>query len=128
VFGEHGDLHPAGDDPHARRAFTIRRGYDKLVDGRNVLVVDDVINTGFSIRGIIDAARGDGGTVDVAASVCNRGELTPAQVHVEKLVNLTDITLDSWPREDCPLCRDGVPINTRYAHGADFVAAGGEWP
>jgi orotate phosphoribosyltransferase len=128
VFGEHGDLHPAGDDPHARRSFTIKRGYDRLVRDRNVLVVDDVINTGFSIRGIIDSVREDGGTVTVAASVCNRGELTPQQVTVEKLVNLTDITLDSWPRADCPLCREGVPINTQYAHGADYLAAGGDWP
>jgi orotate phosphoribosyltransferase len=102
VFGEHGDLHPAGEDPHAQRSFAIKRGYDELVRGRNVLVVDDVINTGFSIRGVISAVRGNGGTVRVAASVCNRGELTPEQVKVEKLVNLTDITLESWPRGDWP--------------------------
>jgi hypothetical protein len=24
---------------------------------------------------------------------------------------------------DCDLCRRGVPINTRFAHGADFLAA-----
>ncbi|HEY2770171.1 MAG TPA: phosphoribosyltransferase family protein [Solirubrobacteraceae bacterium] len=128
VFGEHGDLHPAGEDPHAQRSFAIKRGYDKLVKGRNVLVVDDVINTGFSIRGIVSAVRGNGGTVSVAASVCNRGELTPEQVSVQKLVNLTDITLASWPREECPLCRDGVPVNTQYAHGADYVEASGDWP
>jgi orotate phosphoribosyltransferase len=66
--------------------------------------------------------------VSVAASVCNRGELTPQQVSVQKLVNLADITLASWPRDECPLCREGVPINTHYAHGADFVTAGGDWP
>ena len=36
--------------------------------------------------------------------------------------------LDSWPREQCPLCREGKPVNTAYAHGSDFVAAGGNWP
>ena len=106
----------------------LKRGYDRLVAGRQVLVVDDVINTGFSIRGIIDAVRASDGTVETAGSVCNRGALTPAQVGVEELITLTEITLDSWPRDHCRLCAQGVPVNTAYAHGADYVDAGGDWP
>jgi orotate phosphoribosyltransferase len=127
VFGEHGAASDDGDLPD-RRPFTLKRGYDRLVADRNVLVVDDVINTGFSIRGTIETVRAHGGTVTVAASVCNRGGLTPAQVGVDELVDLTDIRLDSWPAEECPLCRDGIPINPAYAHGADYLAAGGHWP
>jgi hypothetical protein len=41
---------------------------------------------------------------------------------------LTEITLGSWPREDCALCAQGVPVNTADAHGADYVGAGGDWP
>jgi orotate phosphoribosyltransferase len=128
VLGEHGDPTAAEAGAQQARAFVLRRGYDRLVGRRNVLVVDDVINTGFSIRGVIESVRANGGNVAVAASVCNRGELTAKQLRVEQLVNLADIRLDSWPREQCPLCRRGVPINTAYAHGADFVNAGGNWP
>jgi orotate phosphoribosyltransferase len=128
VFGEHGEI--PQDEHHAegKRPFVIRRGYDRLVAERRVLVVDDVVNTGFSIRGTIDAVRSHGGVVEVAASVCNRGALAPERIGVERLVDLTDIELDSWPREQCPLCREGVPVNTAYAHGGDYVAAGGNWP
>ena len=38
---------------------------------------------------------------------------------------LTEVLVPSWPAADCPLCRDGVPVNTQYAHGADFLAQQG---
>jgi orotate phosphoribosyltransferase len=128
TFGEHADAANPGNEANARRPFVLRRGYDRLVEGKNVLVVDDVINTGFSISGIIDAVRSCGATVNVAASVCNRGAMTAELLGVGELVNLADIRLDSWPPAECPLCRRGVPVNTAYAHGADYVAAGGSWP
>jgi hypothetical protein len=54
----------------------------------------------------------------------------PAAVRagVDQLVDLTDIRLDSWPADECPLCRDGIPINVAFARGADYLAAGGHWP
>jgi orotate phosphoribosyltransferase len=128
VFGEHGEIPEQEHHAGGKRPFVIKRGYDRLVSRRRVLVVDDVVNTGFSIRGTIEAVRAHDGVVEIAASVCNRGALAPERVGVERLLDLTDIKLDSWPREQCPLCREGVPINTAYAHGADFVAAGGNWP
>ncbi|HUA73195.1 MAG TPA: phosphoribosyltransferase family protein [Solirubrobacteraceae bacterium] len=128
VFGEHGEPPPEEHHAGGKRPFVIKRGYDRLVAGRNVLVVDDVVNTGFSIRGTIEAVRACGGEVRVAATVCNRNALAPEQIGVQRLIGLADIKLDSWPREQCPLCRDGVPVNTAYAHGADFLAAGGDWP
>jgi orotate phosphoribosyltransferase len=128
VFGEHADPVEQERDPDARRGFALRRGYDRLVRGRTVLVVDDVINTGFSIRGIIDAVRACGASVSVAATVCNRGQLTAEQLGVDELISLAEITLESWPADECPLCRRGIAVNTAYAHGADYVAAGGNWP
>jgi orotate phosphoribosyltransferase len=128
VFGEHSEAAPPADDGDTRRPFILKRGYDELVRERNVLVVDDVINTGFSIRGVVDAVRANGGTVAVAATVCNRGSLTAEQLGVEELVSLAEIRLQSWPAQVCPLCRRGVPVNTKYAHGSDYAAAGGRWP
>ncbi|HEY2637678.1 MAG TPA: phosphoribosyltransferase family protein, partial [Solirubrobacteraceae bacterium] len=99
VFGEHGE--PASHEHHAdgTRPFVLKRGYDRLVAGRTVLVVDDVVNTGFSIRGTIEAVREHGGIVRTAAAVANRGALRPEANVVERLVCLADIRLDSWPRE-----------------------------
>jgi orotate phosphoribosyltransferase len=128
VFGEHGEIPEDQHHAKGKRPFVIKRGYDRLVSERRVLVVDDVVNTGFSIRGTIEAVRSHAGIVETAASVCNRGALAPERIDVERLIDLTDIELDSWPRDQCPLCRDGIPVNTAYAHGADFIAAGGNWP
>jgi orotate phosphoribosyltransferase len=127
-FGEHAGSPLAEAAPDGRRPFVLRRGYDRLVAGRNVLDVDDVVNTGFSIGGVIAAVRASGGAVDAAACVCNRGALTAEDLGVKRLIALADIRLESWPREECPLCRDGIPVNAAYAHGAEYLGAGGNWP
>jgi orotate phosphoribosyltransferase len=126
VFAEHAKEEgytpeTAGAGP-LRAPFVLRRGYDEAVRGRRVLVVDDVINTGLSVRETADAVRGAGGEVAAVGALCTRGNAGPADVGCERFVYLTEIAIPSWPGEDCELCRDGVPVNTRYAHGADFLA------
>ena len=100
----------------------LRRGYDRLVAGRRVLVVEDVLNTGGSIRDAIAAVRAAGGEVVVAAALVNRGAVTAADVGVPVLVALLDVALDAWDAEACPLCRDGVPVNTDVGKGREFLA------
>ena len=63
----------------------IGRGYDRLVAGRRVLVIDDVVNAGFSIRGTIEAVRACSGEVDTVAAVCNRGALAAEKIGVDRL-------------------------------------------
>jgi orotate phosphoribosyltransferase len=129
VFAEHGK--DQGYDPAAalaadgplRPPFVLRRGYDLAVAGKRVVVVDDVINTGESIRETVDAVRGAGGDVVAVGALCTRGNAKPADLGCESLVCLCEISIPSWPAADCRLCREGVAVNTRYAHGADFVAA-----
>jgi orotate phosphoribosyltransferase len=125
VFCDHGKeegYHPATAAPGPLRPpFVLRRGYDRLVNGRRVLVVDDVVNTGESITEAADAVRGAGGEVVAVAALCTRGNA--ADVGCEDFVYLTEVEIPSWPASECRLCREGVPVNTQYAHGADFVAA-----
>ena len=35
---------------------------------------------------------------------------------------LVDVKLDSWAEEECPLCAEGVPINTEVGKGREFLA------
>ena len=104
-------------------SFELRRGFETFVEGREVLVVDDIVNTGFSIGRVIEAVRAAGGTVSAAAAWFNRGNVDAPDLGVETFVFLDEVTLPSWPAETCPLCARDVPVNTRYAHGAEFVAA-----
>jgi orotate phosphoribosyltransferase len=118
VFGEH----PKGFHEGDARPFALQRHYERVVPRRRVLVVDDVVNTGYSLRGTAAAVRDAGGEVVGAGAVVNRGGATAAALGVPELRYLLDHPLDSWPADECPLCRDGAPVNTEYAHGRDFVA------
>jgi orotate phosphoribosyltransferase len=100
----------------------LKRGYDKLVAGKRVVVVEDVLNTGGSLRETIAAVREAGGDVVAAAALVNRGAVTAAQVGAPVLVALLDVILDAWDADACPLCRDGIPINTDVGKGREFLA------
>ena len=129
VFAEHAKEEGyvpehAGEGP-LRAPFVLRRGYDDAVRGKRVLVVDDVVNTGLSVRETADAVRGAGGEVVTVACLCTRGNAQAGDVGSPDFVWLTEVLVPSWPAEYCPRCRDGVPVNNQYAHGADFRAQQG---
>ena len=100
----------------------LRRGYDALVRGRRVLVVEDVVNTGGSLADAIRAVRSAGGVVVGATALCNRGGVTAADLDVPVLHALLELSLESWTAEECPLCRRGVPVDTQVGKGREFLA------
>jgi orotate phosphoribosyltransferase len=109
-----------GAEEERRRVF--RRGYDELIAGKRVLIVEDVLTTGGSARQVVDAVRDAGGQVVGLGALCNRGGLTAAALDVPAFVALVAVPLESWDAVECPLCRAGVPINTRVGKGAAFLA------
>jgi orotate phosphoribosyltransferase len=123
VFAEHAP--GAGGQPGQplRGRFELRRGYDRLVAGQRVVVIDDIVNTGHSTRQTAAAVEAAGGQVVGAGALVTRGNAAPAALGVERFVYLLECDIPSWPAAECELCRQGVPVNTRYAHGADFLAA-----
>lgn len=104
-------------------AFVVRRGYDKMVPGRRVLLVEDVLTTGGSVRRVGDAVRALEGDIIGVAAICNRGNVAVEDLGgVPKLSALMNVTLDSWPEEECPLCAKNIPINTEVGKGREFLA------
>jgi len=101
----------------------LRRGYDALVAGRRVLVVEDVLNTGGSVGDAVRAVRAAGGEVVAVSALCNRGGVTAADLDVPALLSLVELALDSWEAAACPLCRDAVPVNTDIGKGREFLAS-----
>lgn len=117
VLGVYAEKSEDGD------AFIIKRGYNKLVAGKNVLVVEDVLTTGGSVLKVIEAVLALGGNVVGLGVLCNRGGITPHDVgNVPRLVSLVDVKLDAWDEADCPLCAQNVPINTDVGKGREFLA------
>ena len=123
VFADHSEQQPTAPGGPLRGPFILRRGYDKVVDGKRVVVVDDVINTGLALRQTVQAVQQNGGKVMAAAAIITRGNATPADCGVTDLRYLLECEIPSWPAAGCPLCKAGVPVNTHYAHGAEFVAS-----
>jgi orotate phosphoribosyltransferase len=120
VFAEHDPTHK---DSEIRGRFGLHRGYDERVRGKRVLVVDDVVNTGLSARQTADAVRADGGNVVGVACLVHRGNVDAAGIGVPEYVYLLEYDIPNWPAAECPLCKQGVPINVEYAHGRDFLDA-----
>ncbi|MDP2665277.1 MAG: phosphoribosyltransferase family protein [bacterium] len=103
--------------------FVIKRGYEKIIPKKRVLVVEDLLTTGGSVLKVVKAVRAIGGEIIGVGVLCNRGGVTPADLgDVPRLVALTNIKMDSWDEADCSLCKQGVPINTSIGHGKAFLA------
>ena len=105
--------------------FIIGRDYEKYVTGTNILVVEDVINTGASVKRVVKAVRTNGGRVIGVGALCNRGNVTTADIgNVPKLVALARINMETLSGEDCKLfgpCSKGIPISTNVGHGREFL-------
>jgi orotate phosphoribosyltransferase len=109
------------DTAQGERRRVFRRGYDRLVAQKNVLVVEDVLTTGGSARSVIQAVQEHDGIPVGLGALCNRGQITAASLGVGKLYALVTMTLESWDASECPLCQQGVPINTQVGKGKSFL-------
>lgn len=104
--------------------FVIKRGYNDLIKGKNVLVVEDLVTTGGSLRKVIEAARAEGATVVAAIAICNRGGVTAEMIgNPPEFDSMLNVELEQWPESDCHLCTTNIPINTDVGHGAQYLAA-----
>ncbi len=83
---------------------TLRRGF-VVTPGMRVLVVEDVVTTGGSVREVIDLVKEAGGVVVGVGSVVDR---TAGKVDFGvpfKAVYAADV--QSWEADECPLCKAG---------------------
>lgn len=83
---------------------TFRRGF-KLEPTDKVLVLEDVVTTGGSVKELIECIKAAGAEVVGVASLVNRsGGRVDFGVPFKSLVNL-DIT--TYDPDDCPMCKEG---------------------
>lgn len=94
---------------------TFRRGFT-LHEGERCLIVEDIVTTGGSIQEVIDVVRGHGG-IPVAVSMLVDRSAGKAQFEgVEKYALLT-MDVETYKPEDCPLCKQGIPMTKRGSTG-----------
>jgi orotate phosphoribosyltransferase len=86
----------------------LKRGFG-IEPGQRLVVVEDVVTTGRSTREVIAILEDLGADVIGVASVVNRsGQAQPFSPLRSRA--LLEVDFPTWDVEDCPLCRDGVPI------------------
>lgn len=104
------------------KKFLLRRGYDKYISGRNVLVVEDVLTTGGSACSVIELVRMHGGNVVGLSALCNRGGVQPQDVGDVAIHSLITVTLETFTETACPFCQQHIPINIELGKGRAFLA------
>ena len=85
----------------------LRRGF-ALQPGEVAVVVEDVITTGGSTREVVDILEASGARAIAAGSIIDRSG-GKAQVGAPR-VALATLDVVSYQPEDCPLCRQGLPV------------------
>jgi orotate phosphoribosyltransferase len=95
----------------ASGGLALRAFYREVVDGKRVLLVDDVRNTGETFGRAKDVIEEAGGVVIATAEICDRLEAV-----VE--TGVPNFALTEYPAPDnhraasCPMCQAGVPITS----------------
>jgi orotate phosphoribosyltransferase len=88
-------------------ALTLRRN-QKLPEGTRVLVVDDIFTTGGAVKECINVVKEQGATlVGVGVLGDRSGGTIDLGTRLEALLSMT---VEAYSPEECPLCKDGVPL------------------
>lgn len=83
---------------------TLRRGFS-IEPGQRVLVVEDVITTGGSVKEVIDVVHQfKGNVIGVGVLVDRSGGQVDFGVKTRAALSMK---IESFPPENCPLCREG---------------------
>jgi len=85
--------------------------YAVVVRGAQVLLVDDVRNTGQTFKQCADLITAAGGTVVCTAQIVDRGEAV-VTLGVPNIPLVDYPAPENHPAAECPLCRQGMPITS----------------
>lgn len=94
---------------------TFRRGFS-LHAGERVLIVEDIVTTGGSIKEVIEVVKEHGGVPVAVSMLVDRsgGKATFGDVPHTALLTMD---VETHKPEDCPLCAQGVPMTKRGRTG-----------
>jgi len=107
--------------PDKNQIFT--RGYDKLVKGKNVLVIEDLTTTGGSVKKVVDSVKAaEGNVIEVCVMVNRDPEHVTSETVGAPFSSLGVLKAEAFDQAECPLCKNDVPINTTVGHGKKYLA------
>jgi orotate phosphoribosyltransferase len=80
-----------------------------------VLIVEDILTTGETVRRLVDVVKSLGGTVVGIGALWRR---SPRIAFKVPLFALVDREFPTYDPQDCPMCRRGIPINRDFLPGS----------
>jgi orotate phosphoribosyltransferase len=83
--------------------FTLRRGFT-IEAGARVLVAEDVVTTGKSVKEVLAMLTEMGASEAAVASLVNRSGMENPFGENHAYFRLADLEIPSWEAADCPLC------------------------
>lgn len=87
---------------------TLRRGF-RIPQGAKVLVVEDTVTTGGSVREVLEILRAFGAEAAAVACLVDR---TRGKVDFGvPFMSLAQVDVRFYPADACPLCAQGVPMS-----------------
>ncbi len=107
-----------------------RTGFARACEGKRVLVVEDVLNSGTSTRAVIDCVRQAGGNVIGVSCFVSRGGLNATDLGVPMFTAVVDIDMQQFEANECPLCEAKVPmvIDAGLGKGRDWAEGNPDFP
>lgn len=114
--------HEVGKNLGTRAIFTerengkmvMKRGFS-IKPGERVLIVEDIVTTGGSVQEVIDIVKAQGGEiVGIGMLVDRSGGKVDFGVPKKALLTLE---VAAFLPDECPLCKDGVPLTKRGRTG-----------
>ena len=88
----------------------LRRGF-ALGPHERTLVVEDVVTTGGSAREVVGLVRAAGATPVGVGALLDRSDGTEGLDLGVPFRSLVRLETTSWASEECPLCRDNMPVD-----------------
>lgn len=96
-------------------AMKFNRGYDKVLKGKNVIIVEDVVTTGASVEQTLVAVTKCGGLVMDIVTLWTRSPIAQIRSKFDSFCvtyhSLLDKEIVSYNGpDDCPQCKQGIPL------------------
>lgn len=84
----------------------LRRGFD-LAKGEKVVIAEDVITTGGSVKEVIGICEEKGADILAVAGIVDRNSGVDFG---HPYINMIKLDIEKYHPDDCRLCREGVPM------------------
>ncbi len=105
----------------------LKRGYDKLVNGKNILVVEDLTTTGGSVKKVVEKVKECGGNIVAVSVMVNKSpKVVTSEFFGVPFLPLATLEVENFNEEECVLCKNNIPVNTNIGHGKKFLESKGK--